>query len=237
MPSTSCIMSQAGSWVSYLVQGELSILSIPKPLFCFFVLPNVHVGSFVTAPAFLWFSQSMKANHCQTAASEDRTEQSPSVPQSICCPSLSSAWESLFCGFGYLPLQNRIHVVAESSAEQKWDALVLSAIPSFSLADPDGSTFCSFLPHYVISSMDVSFTLHCVRISRTGTSPGLIHLKLLTWEKWLFGKKKKITGYNTGFLPVGPVVLNKAGQGDHHTSDEEVEAKRHKVINPRSYSG
>lgn len=169
---------------------------------------------------------------------QDRTEQSPSVLQSFCYPSLSSAWESLFCGFEYLPLQDRIHMVAESSAEQKWDALVLSAIPSSSLTDPDGSTFYSFLPQYVIGPMAVSFTLDCVRISRTGTSPGLIHLKLLTWEKLLFGKKKKkkITDYNTGFLCVGPVMLYKGGQGDYDTSDEEVEAKRHKVINPRSYS-
>lgn len=109
-----------------------------------------------------------------------------------------------------------------------------SGIPPSSVADTDCSTFCSFLTQHVISFMAISFTLDCVRISRTGASPGLIHLKLLTCEKFLF--EKKITDYNTEFLWVGPVVLYKGGQHEHHTSDEEMTAERHKVTNPGSCS-
>lgn len=47
--------------------------------------------------------------------------------------------ESLFWGPGHLTLKDRVHVVAESRAEPKWDALLLSALPS-SVAGPDCST-------------------------------------------------------------------------------------------------
>lgn len=69
-------------------------------------------------------------------------------------------------------------------------------------------------------------------IPGTGASSGLIHLKLLAWEKWLIEKRIRITDDST----VGPVVLCKGGQCDHHTSDGEVKAETHEVINPRTYN-
>lgn len=80
--------------------------------------------------------------------------------------------------------------------------------------------------------MAVSFTLGCVRIPWTGASSGLIHLKLLAGEKWLIEKRIRVTDDNA----VGPVELCKGGQCDHHTSDGEVKAETHEVINLRTYS-
>lgn len=157
----------------------------PKRLLCFFVLPKLgllllHQTSGGTSN----WSDLLSVQKLTVTPGQSSPPQPTSVFAILQEVQLGGRF---FYGFEYLPLKNRTYVVAKPRAEHDWYFLLL-APPFSSAADTDS---CSFLPQPIISFMAVSSTLGCVRIPWASASSGLIHVKLLAWEKLLLEKKNK----------------------------------------------